>query len=168
MNEEMNQRLLRYLDTLEDIDEPQDAERASEECQDRESYKILREFVRTNGKFYEPPITDSGLRPTVSGQCFDLGMTHAVRYGGIYVEGFSLRPDAKLAFHHGWVVTPDGVVVDPAISVPGVSFFGVAFESGYVESRLRSMYKAGTGFPLLADPGYTERIFSGELKVLLR
>ena len=77
--------------------------------------------------------------------CFQNACSHAVFESDrdhvlTYVEGFALSSTFPMAIHHGWLVTPDGQVVDPTWGQedlsPGVEYFGIPFDKTWLSVRM--------------------------------
>lgn len=84
---------------------------------------IMERFVLRNGKeFVAQPFT--GLRATPK-ECFS-NATHL--HVGTYVEGYTMRRDLPLAFHHAWRVE-NGKVIDNTLQRPEeCEYMGVEIE----------------------------------------
>ncbi len=69
-------------------------------------------------------------------QCFTnsarivLGLTKLSPAGLRYAEGFALSSTTGMWFHHGWVVTESGLVLERTWNEPADRYVGVALEPG--------------------------------------
>lgn len=81
------------------------------------AYASFADLVARHGQSYEPApwLMDEPQKP---GQCFAASRRRAEEAGWTYVEGFVLVPSVVpfICFEHAWCLTPEGLVVDPAVA----------------------------------------------------
>jgi hypothetical protein len=95
-------------------------------------HALLQRFVLRQGK----PYNNDGRKPAellAQKECFRNATLYRAMHGGTYVEGYVFKPNLPITFHHAWVATNDGFVIDPTLRDNAeAQYFGVPFEAKLV------------------------------------
>lgn len=111
---------------------------------------LLQRFVQRKGRAFEPP--KKLVERMEPNECFANATLYVQRFGGTYVEGFTVIENIEFLVHHAWVVLDDGEIVEPTLSDGGLGhrYFGVSFETELlmreiIKNRVYGLLDTGRG-----------------------
>lgn len=114
------------------------------------------DFVIREGKMYRPApgIVPRGAPKACFGNAIALGAIYGLRY----VEGYAVDPGLlRVAVHHAWNLTPEGLVYDTTWQNRGMVYLGVEFSLGRADDCTWNgdasvLDDFNRGWPLLREP----------------
>lgn len=100
-------------------------------------YPNLPAFILGEGRAYTPAPRPRGLRKMANRLCYRNALYTAWDHPEWqYVEGYAVSLQG-IPCEHAWVVTPEGVVVDPTWHDPDLAaYYGVAIPTGIVGAHV--------------------------------
>jgi hypothetical protein len=96
------------------------------------TYDLLVKYGRFFVPMDRPKKYMRGKKKECFGNSLDLAMAHEELR---YCEGLTLLDGLPVPTEHGWCVTEAGSVVDVTLKSPGLTYFGVAFDTLFAATR---------------------------------
>jgi len=128
--------------------------------------------LRDNGQQFRGEALPERVQRGQPRQCFNnaFNLLGTLRGDHYYAEGWAVSTVAIIPIHHGWIVTPDGGVIDPTWDAPErCAYFGFAFGPDIVSMMCAVSYPGVFDNPrLFRLPDAQERIMAGIVKLNVR
>lgn len=101
-------------------------------CRIKSAYQSVLDY----GRMFAAPESPrpKGMGRMAKKLCFSNSFKLAERIGGTYVEGYATAENIPLAILHAWVITRDGLLIDPTWTTAGVEYFGIPFRQDYLHA----------------------------------
>ena len=115
-------------------------------------YRCTSDFVMQHGALFESGAFPRSIRRRAR-QCYQNSLRHALANNLSYVEGFAVNSLGR-DIRHAWCAEKfTGIAIDPTWSSLGLAYYGVAFDSEFVQRYFEILGPAildnGSGDPVI-------------------
>jgi hypothetical protein len=118
------------------------AMRASAREPEGEAREVARNMARIYdvllkyGRFFEPSPRPTKYRTGEPNQCYGNSLDLVIAHDELsYCEGYVVIEHIPFPMEHSWCITEQGNLVDVTLKKPGLTYFGVVFNSLFAATR---------------------------------
>ena len=112
-----------------------------ENTQTSETHFGLHEFLRKHGEFMAIDPIQPELCSYKSKQCYYFSQLEAAEKNYIYCEGLAVCDKVAFPVFHAWCLNQKRMVIDPTWSNRGVCYFGIKFNTPFIQATMHSRKK---------------------------